>query len=165
MSKASDTLGWLDAHAADVAAHPGAAYAETEILRMLATNTGPQGSGIFAEAYRRDIARRLPTCDSRAEARAFAHYIMFAGAFGRSGAFSIAAGAEDAIDAAVVAHADDVDTLGELLIAAEIIGHTSAAVAAAKASFDAAWLLIDRDTFEHYHAILVGGILYAILGE
>lgn len=164
MSLASDTLAWLDGHAADVAAHPGAAYAETEILRMLVTNTGPQGTGILAEAYARDVARRLPACGSRAEARSFAHYVMFGSDFGRS-ALAIAVGAGDALDSAVIEHAQDTDTLGELLIAAQLIGHQSAAITAARAVFDAAWQAMPRTDFDGYHPILVGGILYALTGD
>lgn len=163
MGKASDTLAWLDAHASEIAAHPGAAYAETEILRMLVTNTGPQGVGVFAEAYARDLARRLPPCENRADARAFAHYVMFAAGFGR-GSISLQ-GAGPMLDTAVAAHADDTDTLGELLIAAHLLAHGSTAVTTARSVFDTAWLLIQRDTIADYHPILVGGILYALTGD
>ena len=163
MGLAADTLAWLDAHAADVAEHPGAAYAETEILRMLVTSTGPQGVGILAEAYARDLARRLPSCESRAEARAFAHYVMFAAGFGRGSIVVPGAGA--ALDAAVVSHQVDTDTLGELLIASQLLGHESTAITAARATFDAAWQALPRGDFSEYHPILVGGILYALTGD
>lgn len=161
--RAIDTLDWLDDHAADVAAHPGAAYAETEILRMLVTETGPLGGGVLAEAYLRDIAARgLPPCANRVEARGMAHAFMFASNFGRD-SVTPPVGMGIALDALLAEHEDDTDTLGELLITALIVGHQSSAVTAVRAVFDAAWSNVPR-TFDNYHVILVGGILYALAG-
>lgn len=160
--RAADTLAWLDAHAADVAAHPGAAYAEVEILRALMEAAGPQSGGLLAHAYEADLLRRIPSCNTRAEVRGLAHALMFASNFGRI-AIVVSEGYGALLDALVAEYAEDVDTLGELLISAHILSHNSSAITAARAMFDGSWAALPRENFAtSYHAVLVGGILYAI---
>lgn len=162
--RALDTLAWFDAREADVLAHPGMAFAEREILRMLVDGTAPGSDDIVARAYRMDAERRLFQTGNRAEARAFAHIALFASSFGQI-RLTPPAGTGEAIDQALIASADDTDTLGELLMAAHIYEHASPAVTAAREIFDEAWAQHPRDDFaQHYHVILVGGLLYAMAG-
>lgn len=162
--RAVDILAWLDTHASDVLNHPGAAYAETEILRMLVTGTGPATGGILSEAYRRDfVAHGFPNCQNRAEARGMAHTVMFGSNFGTE-AISLPEGAGDSLDELLLTYSDDIDTLGELLIACHILEHTSTEVVFYRAMFETAIEEIDLD-FENYHVLVVAGILYAITSE
>lgn len=160
--RAIETLAWLDERDSDVAAHPGMAFTEREILRMLVDGTTPGADDVVTRAHRMEFERRLFPTTNRAEARAFAHIAMFASSFGQV-AINAPAGAGEAIDAAISANMDDTDTLGELLIAAKIVGHTSSIVTSGRIVFDADWSVIPRDDFsQNYHAVLVGGLLYAM---
>lgn len=160
--RALETLAWLDLHAALVAAHPGAAFAETEILRMMVTQTGPIEGDVLAVAYQRDLARGVPAISNRAEARALAHAVMFASNFGRE-PLIVSEGFTVLLETLIVEYVDDIDTLGELLIVAAILALGSDTVTVARDVFDAAWGSLDRGEFaQNYHAILVGGLLYAM---
>lgn len=160
--RAIDTLEWLDELDAEVLAHPGMAYVEREILRLLVAGTAPSTSGVTSTAYRMEAERRVLPMQNRAEARSVAHIVMFATNFGQVSMVA-PSGLGAALDDAVVEHEEDTDTLGELLIAAHIAGHTSALITAARSVFDAAWAAEPLE-FNNYHVILVGAILYAITG-
>mgnify|MGYP000603131179 CR=1 FL=1 len=160
--RAVDTLAWFDSLSAEVESHPGAAYAEVEILRMLVTETGPYGVGLLATAYRRDLERRLVPVTNRAEARALAHYLMFATNFNRVG-IVLGSNYSERMDGLLAEYEEDTDTLGELLICCRILQHETNAVTAAQAAFDSAWSTVGREDFQqNYHCILVGGILYSL---
>jgi hypothetical protein len=162
--RATETLAWLDANAAAVALHPGAAYAEVEILRQLVNPEPVSCCSVLGTSYRRDLQRGVPVINNRAEARSLAHKIMFAGDFGRR-ALTVPAGYGALLEALMQQHLADADTLGELLISAHILGHNSSAVTTARATFDAAWTALDRNDFlGNYHCILVGALLYAMAG-
>ena len=157
MSRSTETLAWLDAHDDEIRAHPGAAFPERELLRLILGGASGTG-GIMSAAYRALIAFKIPTLVERSDARGYAHEVMFASDFGLD---PIATPTEVAtlLDDAAVLHAEDTDTLGEILIAAYLIGHPMDATA-----FTAAWDALPR-TFENYHVLLVGGILFALMGD
>lgn len=160
--RAIDTLAWLDSIDEEVSAHAGVAFVEREILRMLVSETPPMTDDIVSRAYRMEVERRLLPITNRGSARYYAHLVMFAGNFGCTHIVA-PAGTGDAIDQALVGNVDDTDTLGELLIAARIVGHVSPAVTAAQEVFDLAWEQEPR-TMQNYHVVLVGGLLYALTG-
>lgn len=156
--RASDTLAWFYTQAAEVASHEGAAFAEVEILGQLVNGTPSVARDVLSVAYMVDATRRVPDLSDRAKCRAFAHAVMFATNFGGS-AIVLPAGTQAAIESVLLAH--DLDTMGELLIAAKLAGYTSLALAAAKSTFDAEWEAVSR-VFDNYHVILVGALLYAV---
>lgn len=163
MSRSADTLAWLDMRQQDIMDHHGAAFAERELLRAMvggATATG----GVMSAAYRALVATEVPDLTGRANARQYAHEIMFGSDFGCH-TITVPAQALPLLEQSIVENEHDTDTLGELLIAAWLIGHESQLVDDYRAIFDAAWAALPRDTFEHYHPILVGGILYALTGD
>lgn len=164
MPKASDTLAWLDSPEIDqaVMAHEGAAFEERELLRLMLGGASGTG-GVMSAAYRNKLATHVPSLVGRAEARAYSHVVMFAADFGLD-PVTHPVEVNPLLDQAVQIHEADTDTLGELLIAAHLLGHASASIGAALSAFDAAWDALPR-TFENYHPILVGGILYALIGE
>lgn len=154
--RAIDTLAWLDLNGTP----PGEGFAEVEILRQLTEGAPASGHNILAEAYRLDIARGI-SGSNRVEAREVAHHIMFASDFGRRSVSVPSSG--ETLDAMIIAHQSDTDTLGELLISALIIGHESQVVTDATAVFNPDWDALSRSNFAaDYHAVLVGGIYYAL---
>lgn len=164
MPKAADTLAWLQSPEIDAAvmAHPGAAFEERELLVLMLGGASGVG-GVMSAAYRSKLASHVPSLEVRTDARAYAHVVMFAADFGLDPVTHPAA-VSLLLDDGLHAHENDTDTLGELLIACHLLGHKSPAVTEHRGNFDAAWAALPR-TFEHYHPILVGGILYALTGD
>lgn len=163
MGLASDTLAWLDSHQADIAAHPGAAFEEVELLRVILNGASGTG-GVLSEAYRRKLAIHIPSLINRADARGYAHLVMFASDFGLDPVVHPPE-VNALLDDALLIHQNDTDTLGELLIAAFLLGHYSQTVGDMGGKFVVDWAAISRETFANYHAILVGGILHALWGH
>ena len=160
---AQETLDWLDSKDVDVCQHLGAAYPERELLRALVRGDTATG-GIFSSAYRALLQIEIPELQGRASARAYAHEVMFASDFGCH-AISAPQEVQALLDSAIPFHLEDTDTLGELLITAHLLSYVSPVIKAAQLVFDSDWQALPRDTFEHYHPILVGGILYALTGK
>lgn len=163
MGLASNTLAWLDSYQADITAHRGAAYEEVELLRILLAGASGVG-GVLSEAYRRKLAFHVPTLVNRADARGYAHLVMFASDFGLDPVVHPVQ-VNNLLDEALILHQNDTDTLGELLIACHLLRHHSPAVSDAIGLFVVDWAAIPRDSFANYHAILVGGILHALWGH
>lgn len=157
MSRSADTLAWLDAHDTEVLAHPGAAFPERELLRMILTGASGTG-GIMSAAYRAQLTFKIPNLLEREDARGYAHEVMFGSDFGLD-LITVPAEVGPLIAASATIHTADTDTLGELLIAALLIGSPID-----DAAFTLAWDAIPR-IFENYHVILVGGIYFALMGD
>ena len=157
MSRSTDTLAWLDSCDAEILAHPGAAMPERELLRLILGGASGTG-GVLSAAYRALLQIKVPSLIERDDARGYAHEVMFGSDFGLD-PITVPAQVGSLIQASAVIHAVDTDTLGELLIAALLIGEPMDDTA-----FTLAWDAIPR-TFENYHVILVGGIYFALLGD
>jgi len=157
MSRSTETLAWLDAHDVEIRAHDGAAYPERELLRLILSGASGTG-GVMSAAYRAQLAFKVPDLTERANARGYAHEVMFGADFGLD-PIIVPEQVGALLEAAAIVHADDTDTVGELLIAGRLIGYPMDTTA-----FTMAWEAIPR-TFENYHAILVGGILFALMGD
>lgn len=161
--RATQTLAWFDSRSLDVSDHPGAAFAEVEVLRQLVDEAAPPARSVLATAYRRDLERGAPQFgDERSDARALAHVVMFATDFGRDRLdLGHLFGAR--LEALASQHVEDTDTLGEILIACHCLSFTSPSIVAAREAFDVMWADEDR-LFSNYHIVLVGALLYAITG-
>ena len=157
MSRSTDTLEWLDEHDTEVRAHPGAAFPERELLRLILSGASGTG-GVMSAAYRAQLTFKVPDLTQRASARGYAHEVMFGSDFGLD-PITVPEQVGALLDDAVITHSTDTDTVGELLIAGYLIGHPMD-----DTTFSQAWELIPR-TFDNYHVILVGGILFALKGD
>lgn len=162
--RVADTLAWFAANAAAVDEHPGAALAEVEILRALAT--GAQVGSIFAHVHEAKLLRGPRNTNDRGEAYGLTHDIFFATDFGRrelSPAVDKTAFAAR-IEALAPAYADDTDILAELLMCARILGHWSADLQALLERYIPQWNALDRANFSgSYHQILTGALLFTTL--
>jgi hypothetical protein len=157
MSRSIATLAWLDTHDDEIRAHPGAAFPERELLRLILDGASGTG-GVMSAAYRAQLAIKVPSLLEREDARGYAHEVMFGSDFGLD-PITVPAQVGPLIAESSAIHAADTDTLGELLIAALLIGEPLDDTA-----FTLAWDAIPR-IFENYHVILVGGIYFALMGD
>lgn len=161
MGLAADTLTWLDSQETSILTHEGAAFEEVELLRLMLNGASGTG-GVMSAAYRNKLTSYVPGLNGRAQARAYAHIVMFASDFGLD-PISHPAEVNLLLEDSILENQNDTDTLGELLIAAHLLGVTSPTIEATYEKFVTDWSAIPR-VFDNYHPVLVGGILFALKG-
>lgn len=162
--RAAAALSFLEDNGAAVAVHPGAAFAEREILRAVLNADASGPAGLVGAAYLADLQRGVMVVEDRSQAYRFTHAVLFSSDFGRQPIEGVdLSGYGVLIEALVQQYLQDADVLGELLMSAKCLGYWSGAMDAALATFTAAWDALDRENFaESYHPLLVGGLLFSM---
>lgn len=156
----TDILEYFDKNADLVENHPGAAYPEVSILRRLVKSTPSGPAGILGDVYLESVNRRISEVKNRGDVYGLTHEIFFATDFGRINA--ALPNLSDLLNKLLPQYHDDPDPLGELLMVAKIVGHSSDVVTAARTVFDKAVASTDTSKAgfnDNYHLLLVAGLL------
>lgn len=149
-----------------VDAHQGAAWTENKLLRAVSGVESAGGTTALSYSYGEALKRSVLQVNNRAEAYTFTHAIFFGTDFGKKSLTGIDVTAYSAaIETHIFTYANDFDVLGEMLTAAKCLGYWSTNLDSARDSFVTAWQALDRNDFaQNYHTILVGGILFSMMG-
>lgn len=158
---------WSDNDAL-VQAHPGEVLQELAIFRIL-KNGEEAPDTIIAEVYREKVRRRVPECPNQSETYGMTHDVFFATDFGRRPFTGYdAEGWAEMLERVATEQWEHPDLLGEIIMCVIFLGlwddWTDSALVHYRTLFDA----LDRSAegfAENHHPILIGEMLFALLGE
>lgn len=160
--RAARAVEYFTENNAGIALFGGAARQEVMIMNGLINGVSGEVGGMMGYAYRDRMTLTAPDPQNRGDVYDYTHAVMFATDFGNS-SITVGASHRELIDRLIPEYTDDLDVLGEILIAAKCIGYDSPVVQAGMDVFTHAW---DTNSFklpfgEQYHLVVVGGILFS----
>lgn len=160
-------VDYFDRHSDEVEAHPGAVLEELAILRILQNNEAAEPT-IITAVYREKMVRGCPTCPNPADIYGMTHDVFFATDFGRQQFTGYDTEAWSALlQRLAIEQWGYPDLLGEILMCAICLDLWGPWADEALTHYRTLWDALDRTAGgfnENHHPILVGDLLFAMLG-